>query len=311
MRAISVFSFETGTSTRWCFAAAALRTRVKKSAMGSVCIILLPARFHDARDFSLERHAAEADAAHLEFANIPAGAAAATAAAADANFKLGLLQRLGDFCGACHLLCYSFFAQRKTEALEELAAFFIVASRGGQRDIHALDLVHACVINLREHQLILETQGVVAAAIESIRGQPAEVTHAGQHYIAQPVEKFVHLLPAQGNRTADGHALADLEIRDGLLRARDHGFLAGDLSEFHGGGVQQFDVLAGFAKTDVDGDLRELRHRHDVLPAKSLHQRGHRFLPILVLHSALHACFIPSEFLLVQYRAAALARAHS
>src|SRR5438093_7675807 len=52
MRAISVFSFETGTSTRWCLAAAALRRRVRKSAMGSVCIILLPARFHDAGDFA-------------------------------------------------------------------------------------------------------------------------------------------------------------------------------------------------------------------------------------------------------------------
>src|SRR6266567_4147247 len=41
MRAISVLSFETGTSTRWCLAAAALRRRVRKSAIGSVCIFLL------------------------------------------------------------------------------------------------------------------------------------------------------------------------------------------------------------------------------------------------------------------------------
>src|SRR5258708_28626500 len=41
MRAISVLSFETGTSTRWCLAAAALRRRVRKSAIGSVCICLL------------------------------------------------------------------------------------------------------------------------------------------------------------------------------------------------------------------------------------------------------------------------------
>src|SRR5438132_4226454 len=61
MRAISVFSFETGTSTRWCLAAAALRRRVKKSAMGSVCIVLLPASFHDAGNFSLrsEEHTSE------------------------------------------------------------------------------------------------------------------------------------------------------------------------------------------------------------------------------------------------------------
>src|SRR5437879_13503874 len=79
MRAMSVLSFETGTSTRWCLAAAALRRRVRKSAMGSVCIILLPACFHDAGDFSAQRHATKTDSAHLEFADVPTCAAAAAA----------------------------------------------------------------------------------------------------------------------------------------------------------------------------------------------------------------------------------------
>src|SRR5258708_35753412 len=107
MRASSVFSLETGTSTRWCLAAAALRIRVRKSPMGSVCIIflwLLPARLHDAGNFSLERHAAKTDSAHLEFANIAARAAANTAAVAHAHLELGLLASLCDFCQACHLL---------------------------------------------------------------------------------------------------------------------------------------------------------------------------------------------------------------
>src|SRR5271167_2548279 len=126
MRAISVFNLDTGTSTRWCFAAVALRMRVKKSAMGSVCINLLPARFRHSRDFSLERHAAETDTAHLELPNISTGAAAAAAAVAHPDLKFGLLQRLGDLCGACHLLCCSFFAQRETESLQQFAAFLIV-----------------------------------------------------------------------------------------------------------------------------------------------------------------------------------------
>src|SRR5580693_9055258 len=132
MRAISVLSFETGTSTRWCFAVAALRMRVKKSAMGSVCITLLPARFRHSRDFALERHAAETDTAHLEFANVSAGAATDAAAIAHTDFELGLLERFGDFCGAGHLLCCSFFAQRETETLQQFAAFLVVPRRGGQ-----------------------------------------------------------------------------------------------------------------------------------------------------------------------------------
>src|ERR1700730_14669920 len=101
MRAISVLSFDTGTSTRWCLAAAALRMRVRKSPMGSVCIIflsLLPACFHDAGDFSLERHAAKTDSAHLKLADITAGAAANAATIAHTHLELGFLASLGDFC---------------------------------------------------------------------------------------------------------------------------------------------------------------------------------------------------------------------
>src|ERR1700720_2472487 len=161
MRAISVFSRETGTSTRWCFAAAALRRRVRKSAMGSGCIILLPARFHDAGDLALQRHTAKTNSAHLELADIPARAAAAAAAVAYPHLEFRFLERLGDFCCACHLLCCSLFAKRKPESLEQLAALLIVSRGGRHRDIHALDLVHARVIDLRKHQLVLQSQRVI------------------------------------------------------------------------------------------------------------------------------------------------------
>src|SRR5207245_5428180 len=110
MRAISVLSLETGTSTRWCLAAAALRRRVRKSAIGSVCMYLLswhrlprrlPAGFHDTGDFPLQRHAAETDSAHLKLADIPSRAAAAAAAVADPHLRFRLLERLSDFCCAC------------------------------------------------------------------------------------------------------------------------------------------------------------------------------------------------------------------
>src|SRR6267143_5157458 len=143
MRAISVLSFETGTSTRWCLAAAALRRRVRKSAIGSVCIVLLPAGFHDAGDFTLQRHNAKTDSAHLEFADIPAGAAAAAAAVAYPHLEFRLLERLGDFCCACHLLRDPFFAKRKPEPLEQLAALLVVLRAGRHGDVHTLDLVHA------------------------------------------------------------------------------------------------------------------------------------------------------------------------
>src|ERR1700720_4221007 len=92
MRAISVFSLDTGTSTRWCLAAAALRMRVRKSAIGSVCIVSLPARFRHAGDFALQRHTAETDSAHLKLTDIGVSAATNAATVAHANFKFRLLE---------------------------------------------------------------------------------------------------------------------------------------------------------------------------------------------------------------------------
>src|SRR6267378_3021117 len=174
MRAISVFSFETGTSTRWCLAAAALRRRVRKSAMGSVCIALLPTGFHDAGNFSLQRHTAKTDSAHLELADISARAAAAAAAVAYPHLELRFLERLGDLCCACPLLRHPFFAKRKPEPLEQLAALLIVLRAGRHGDVHALDLVHARVIDLRKHQLLFQSQRVIPAAVERILWQTAD-----------------------------------------------------------------------------------------------------------------------------------------
>src|SRR6266568_4063199 len=296
MRAISVLSFDTGTSTRWCLAAAALRRRVRKSAMGSVCIVLLPTGFHDAGDFSLERHAAETDSAHLELADIPARAAAAAAAVAYPHLEFRLLERLGDFCCACHLLCGPFFAKWKTQPLEQFTALLIVLRAGGHGDVHALDLVHARVINLRKHQLVFQSQSVVPAAVEGILRQTAEVAHAREHHVAQAIEKFVHHVAAQSHRATNGHALADFEVRNGLLRPRDHGFLPGDLAELDGRGVEQLGVLARFAETDVDRNFLQPGHGHHVLPAKTLHQRWHRFAPVLFLQSALHRLLLTFSF---------------
>src|SRR5260370_19195775 len=146
MRAISVLSFDTGTSTRWCLAAAALRRRVRKSAMGSGCIVLLPAGFHDAGDFSLQRHTAKTDSAHLELANVRARAAAAAAAVADPHFEFRFLERLGGFCCGCHLLRYPFFSKRNARPFEPLAALLIVLRRGRHVVVSVLVLSRSLVM---------------------------------------------------------------------------------------------------------------------------------------------------------------------
>src|SRR5271163_1735462 len=111
MRAISVFSFEAGTSSFWWRARMELRMRVTKSATGSVKLILsppfpvrsglrqaaepagmlllqLPTRFDNTGDLAPKRQLAEAQAAKAELAQVGARPAAKLAAIVLAAGKL-------------------------------------------------------------------------------------------------------------------------------------------------------------------------------------------------------------------------------
>ena len=95
-------------------------------------------------------------------------------------------------------------------------------------DVHAADLVDLVVLDLGEDDLLLQTEAVVAAAVEGVGGDAAEVTHAGQRHVEQAVEELPHAVLTQGDLGADGHALTELEVRDGLLGDGRDGLLAGD-----------------------------------------------------------------------------------
>src|SRR5215471_7262868 len=168
MRAISVLILETGTSTRWCLAATALRMRVRKSPTGSVCIALLPTRFHHAGNFSAQGKTTKADSAHFKLPDIAAGAPANAAAIALAHLELGFLAFLNDLGRACHGLPCTSLSQWKSQTLQQFSALFVVFRCGGQGDIHALNFIHACVIDFGKHQLVPQTQGVIAPTIEGI-----------------------------------------------------------------------------------------------------------------------------------------------
>src|SRR4029077_19634936 len=104
----------------------------------------------------------ETNSAHLKLANVRASAATNAATVAHAHLKLRLLQTLGDFCKACHLLRSSWNAKREAKPFQELATLFIVFRGGGQGHVHALDFIHAGVIYLEIQHLILHDEGVIA-----------------------------------------------------------------------------------------------------------------------------------------------------
>src|SRR5579884_1465334 len=110
MRATSALSFEEGSVTSWCWALAALRRRVRRSAMGSVSAMRSPARLRHAGDVAGVRQLAEADPAQAEPAVDRARATAAAAAAVAAGLELGgplLADALGNLG---HVLLYVWLA---------------------------------------------------------------------------------------------------------------------------------------------------------------------------------------------------------
>jgi hypothetical protein len=79
-------------------------------------------------------------------------------------------------------------------------------------------------------------------------------------------------LVAQRHGDADGHALADLELRDRLARAAQVRLLAGDRRELLGGVVQDLGIGLGVAEAHVQRDLLDLGRLHVRGVAEALHQ---------------------------------------
>ena len=78
------------------------------------------------------------------------------------------------------------------KALQKGAGSVVVLRRGDDGDVHALELVDLRVIDLGEDELVAETEGVVATAIEALRGDAAEVADAGKSDRDEAVEELVH-----------------------------------------------------------------------------------------------------------------------
>ena len=54
-----------------------------------------------------------------------------------------------------------------------------------------------------QDQLLLDAQGIVAAAVESVGADAAEVADTGKRNVEQTIEEFPHLVAAEGDLRAD------------------------------------------------------------------------------------------------------------
>ena len=106
---------------------------------------------------------------------------------------------------------------------------FLVRPRGGddcniKTDV-ALDFIE---LDFGKNRLVGNAERVVAVAVEAARRNSAKIANARQRRLDQALEKLIHPLAAQRHLGADRLVLAQLEIRDALLRARLGRLLAGD-----------------------------------------------------------------------------------
>src|SRR5690606_37215083 len=189
--------------------------------------------------------------------------------------------------------------ERQADQLQQPPGFLVGLRGGHNRHVHPPRLVDLHVVDLREDDLVAQAERVVAAPVEAARRNAAEVAHARQGNRNEPVEELVHPLAAQRHHHADRHALAEPELRDRLLRARDGRLLARDLRQLLGAGLDDLRVLRPFAEPHVDHDLRDLGHRHHVLVAEFLAQRRDH-LGDVAFSEAAHRSTTPLH--LTQYR---------
>src|SRR6476646_3466297 len=183
----------------------------------------------------------------------------------------------------------SVLLEGEAELLEQRATLVIVGRRGDHGDVHPPDPVDAVLVDLVEHRLLREAEGVVAVAVELLRRQAAEVTDARKGDRHETVEEFPHAVAAQRRVRTDRHTLAELELRDGLAGLRHDRLLAGDGGEVTDGTLDELAVLGRVADTHVDDDLDDARDLHDVGVAELLEHRALDLVLVALLKARLGA----------------------
>src|SRR5258708_5058693 len=170
--------------------------RVSMSAIGSVIVTarcLLSARgpspgaLRHARNLTLVRHLAQAQAAQPEVAVHRARASATTAARVAANLELRCPLLLLYECFLSHRSPLAVTTEREAQRAQQRTSLVIRHRRSNDRDVHTPNRVDPVVVDFREHELFREPEGVVAAAVELTGRHPAKVTDAWDRQAHQPV----------------------------------------------------------------------------------------------------------------------------
>src|SRR5262245_1182928 len=182
--------------------------------------------------------------------------------------------------------------EREVECGQQRARLVVGLGGRANRDVHAPDIRRLVVVDLRENDVLLDADGVVAAAVEALRIEAAEVTHARQRDRDQPIEELVHASLSQRHLAADRLAVAQLVGGDRLARLGDDRLLPGDLREVGGRRVDLLAIVDALADAHVDDHLLDGRHLHRILVAVLLGELLAHYLVEMGAQARRHPLFV-------------------
>src|SRR5215212_8573210 len=179
----------------------------------------------------------------------------------------------------------SVLLEREAELLQQRATLLVVGRRRDDRDVHAAGTIDPVLVNLVEHDLLGEAEGVVATAVELAGVEAAEVTDAWQRQRQQPVQELPHPVPPERHVRPDRHTLTQFELGDGLAGLGHHRLLTGDHGQVADRALDQLGVARGLADAHVDHDLGQAGHLHDVADLELAAQRRDDLLAVTSLET--------------------------
>src|SRR5665213_946489 len=179
----------------------------------------------------------------------------------------------------------SVLLEGEAEQAKQRAPLVVGVRRRDHRDVHATEAIDPVLVDLVEHDLLSETERVVAVAVELARRQAAEVANTRQGECEQPVEELPHPVVSQGDVATDRHVLAQLELGDRLLRPGDLRLLTGDRGQVADRSVDHLRVASRLADTHVHNDLGQARNLHDVGVTELLAQLGRDLVAVALLET--------------------------
>src|SRR5690554_3572533 len=177
--------------------------------------------------------------------------------------------------------------EREAERLQQRTSFIVVLRSGHDGDVEAANAVDLVLVNLVEHRLLVETEGVVTVAVELFRAEATEVTDARKRQRDQAVEEFPGAVATKCDMCTDRLAFAQLELGNRLASGGDLRLLAGDRNEVLDRAVDNLAITSCLTDTGVHDDLHDAGHLVHVRELEVLLQLCRNLVAVLQLQTRL------------------------